>query len=168
MLVDPSDDVSLISVGLRHAAESIRAAVTGAPANGFGAAGLALCAELYACAGRVESHLRDLAAVGAWHASLFESISVVVGEPRRVIGGSTESLVTVPDVSTYVLAVDAPGSERVALLEQAAGIVETMAAGLGKVDTYGLPVSVVEGFEVERLRQQINDFKELVAGFWDV
>src|SRR6478735_3093889 len=138
-----SDHIRLAAVGLRHAAESIRTALTGWPAHGFRATGLALCAELYACAGRVESHLRDIAATEACHVSLIESITVA-GEPRRENGSSTETLVASLDIGTYVLAVNAPRRQRVALLEQAVGIVETITAGLDPDDGPGLPYSVVE------------------------
>lgn len=167
MVIDPRDDIRLIAVGLRHAAESIRTAVIGSPARGAGRAGVALCAELYACAGRFESHVRDLAAIEECNASHLRAIPVA-GEARHEDGASTgESLVTFPDVGTYVLPIDVPIGERVALLEQAAGIVETITDVLDTTDSHRHVRSLLEEIGLVQLSEQVSDFAKVAADLWE-
>ena len=129
-MTDPRDELVLIVSGIQHSAEAIRTAIVGwhpPPRPGFGADGMDLCAELYACAGRYESRLRALAAVDESNAALIRAIRVD-GENACGSGDAmtAESLIALPEIGTYIVGAHVPVADRIALLAQALGIVEAI------------------------------------------
>lgn len=129
-MTDPKDELGLIVIGLRHAAESIRTAVVGWHLRpGFVGEGLELCAELYACAGRYESRLRDYAAVEAVNVSLLRAVAAP-GEKTCNAGddSTAESVISLPEIGTYVAGANVAPRDRIDLLVQALGIVDGIIA----------------------------------------
>lgn len=157
-MTDPKDDLSLLVVGLRHAAESIRTAVVGwHPRPGFGAEGLELCAELYACAGRFESRLRTYAAVEAVNVSLLRAVAAS-GEKTCNAGddSASESPISLPEIGTYVAGTNVAPGDRIDLLAQALGIVDGIIARLDVDDSHHL--AGTESWSLVPLRDRIRDF----------
>lgn len=166
MLTDPKDELCLFVDGIRHAAESIRTAVIGwypRPRAGFGPDAMELCAELYACAGRIESRLRDYAAVEAAQVSAIRSVTVS-GEQGCDAEDSTsaESVIAVPPIGTYIMGTNAAApARRVDLLVQALGIVERVIARVDADDSH-LPARA-ESCNLHQLRERLRDVADTAA-----
>lgn len=158
----PLDELRLIVEGIRHAAESIRTAVIGWHLRpGFGAEGLELCGELYACAGRYESRLRDKSAVEAANVSMIRAVAVSGGQDCDA-DDLAESLIALPQTGTYIMGAGVAPAARIDLLVQALGIVEGVIARLDADDSHEL-ARAAESWSLLQLRERIRDFAEAAA-----